>query len=150
MKVIIGADKDGEAAKEDLIKDLKEEGYEILDVSKEGQDFVDVAVAVAKETLKETDNGKNKSDNAPRGIVIDKWGTDAFMAANKLKYVICANVSDEHSARMTRRHNGALMISLGTAVVGPELLKNCVKAYLEAPFDAGRHMVRIDMVNKMA
>lgn len=150
MRVIIGADKDGAQAKDDLIEALKSEGYEILDLSEEGQDFVDVAVAVARETLKETDNGKDKSEGAPRGIVIDKWGTDAFMAANKLKYVICANVSDEHSARMTRRHNGALMITLGTAVVGPELLKSCVKAYLEAPFDAGRHMVRIDMVNKMA
>ncbi|TGA96997.1 RpiB/LacA/LacB family sugar-phosphate isomerase [Sporolactobacillus shoreae] len=150
MKVIIGADKDGAQAKDELVRELKEEGYEILDLSKEGQDFVDVAVAVAKETLKETDNGKDKSENAPRGIVIDKWGTDAFMAANKLKYVICANVSDEHSARMTRRHNGALLITLGTAVVGPALLKSCAKAYLEAPFDGGRHMVRIDMVNKMA
>ncbi|WP_100489571.1 RpiB/LacA/LacB family sugar-phosphate isomerase [Sporolactobacillus pectinivorans] len=150
MKVIIGADKVNVQAKDDLVKDLKSEGYEILDVSKEGQDFVDVAVAVARETLKETDNGQDKSETAPRGIVIDTWGSDAFMAANKLKYVICANVSDEHSARMTRRHNGALMITLGTAVVGPELLKNCAKAYLEAPFDAGRHMVRIDMVNKMA
>ncbi|GGL61546.1 RpiB/LacA/LacB family sugar-phosphate isomerase [Sporolactobacillus putidus] len=150
MKVVIGADKDGAQAKDDLIKVLNSEGYEILDLSKEGQDFVDVAVAVAKETLKETDNGKDKSEEAARGIVIDKWGTDAFMAANKLKYVICANVSDEHSARMTRRHNGALMITLGTAVVGPELLISCAQAYLEAPFDAGRHMVRIDMVNKMA
>ncbi|WP_100488046.1 RpiB/LacA/LacB family sugar-phosphate isomerase [Sporolactobacillus pectinivorans] len=150
MKVIIGADKDGVQAKDELVRDLREEGYEILDLSKEGQDFVDVAIAVAKETLKETNNGEDKSATAPRGIVIDRWGTDAFMAANKLKYVIAANVSDEHSARMTRRHNGALLITLGTAVVGPELLKSCAKAYLEAPFDGGRHMVRIDMVNKMA
>ncbi|WP_353949137.1 RpiB/LacA/LacB family sugar-phosphate isomerase [Sporolactobacillus sp. Y61] len=150
MRVIIGADKDGAHAKNELIKLLKEKGYDIFDVSSEKQDGVDLAVTVARETLAETDNGKDKSENASRGIVITKWGIDAFMAANKLKYVIAANVSDEHSARMTRRHNGALMITLGTAVVGSELLKNCVKAYLEAPFDAGRHMVRIDMVNKMA
>ncbi|MCI1857061.1 MAG: RpiB/LacA/LacB family sugar-phosphate isomerase [Sporolactobacillus sp.] len=150
MKVIIAADKDGTAAKDKLIAYLKANDYQIQDVSRAGQDCVDVAIAVAKETLRQTDNGKDKSDTAPRGVAITKWGTDAFMAANKLKYVICANISDEHSARMTRRHNGALMVSLGSAIVGTELMKSSVRAFLEAPFDDGRHMVRIDMMNKMA
>ena len=60
-----------------------------------------------------------------------------------------AAVSAEHSAMMTIRHNSTCIITLGAAILGEELANACAEAYLKADYDAGRHQVRIDMLNKL-
>ncbi|WP_208605707.1 galactose-6-phosphate isomerase subunit LacA, partial [Rhizobium aegyptiacum] len=141
MTIIIGSDVDGKRLK-DLIKVyLKENDFEVLDVT-EGKDldFVDSTVSVAREVQKSDDN---------LGIAIDGYGAGSFIVATKIKGMIAAEVSDERSAYMTRGHNNSKMITLGSEIVGDTLAKNVVKGFVNGHYDGGRHQIRVDMLNKM-
>ena len=140
MAVIMGADKAGTELKEIVKAYLLELGKEVIDVTQEEQDFVDVTLAVAKEVL---------SDDSHLGIVIDAYGVGPFMVATKIKGMIAAEVSDERSAYMTRGHNNARIITVGSEIVGPGLAKNIAEEFVEADYDGGRHQIRVDMLNKM-
>ncbi|HEP1346010.1 TPA: galactose-6-phosphate isomerase subunit LacA [Streptococcus pyogenes] len=141
MAIIIGADKAGQELKE-VIKDyLKEGKYEVVDVSEnEVRDFVDTTLAVSKEVNASEDN---------LGIVIDAYGVGSFMVATKIKGMVAAEVSDERSAYMTRGHNNARIITLGSEISAPGIAKNIIKSFVEGKYDGGRHQVRVDMLNKM-
>ena len=141
MTIIIGSDVDGKRLK-DLIKVyLKENDFEVLDVT-EGKelDFVDSTVSVAREVQKSDDN---------LGIAIDAYGAGSFIVATKIKGMIAAEVSDERSAYMTRGHNNSKMITLGSEIVGDTLAKNVVKGFVNGHYDGGRHQIRVDMLNQM-
>ena len=141
MTIIIGSDVDGKRLK-DLIKVyLKENDFEVLDVT-EGKDldFVDSTVSVAREVQKSDDN---------LGIAIDAYGAGSFIVATKIKGMIAAEVSDERSAYMTRGHNNSKMITLGSEIVGDTLAKNVVKGFVNGHYDGGRHQIRVDMLIKM-
>ena len=140
MAIIIGADAAGSKLK-DVVKDfLVGENFEVVDVTKEGQDFVDVTLAVAAEVNKQEEN---------LGIVIDAYGAGPFMVATKIKGMVAAEVSDERSAYMTRGHNNSRMITMGAEIVGEGLAKNVAKGFVNGKYDGGRHQIRVDMLNKM-
>lgn len=140
MAIVVGADLKGTRLK-DIVKNfLVEEGFEVIDVTKDGQDFVDVTLAVASEVNKDEQN---------LGIVIDAYGAGSFMVATKIKGMVAAEVSDERSAYMTRGHNNSRMITVGAEIVGDELAKNIAKGFVNGKYDGGRHQVRVDMLNKM-
>ena len=140
MAIIIGADAAGSNLK-DVVKDfLVEENFEVVDVTKEGQDFVDVTLAVAAEVNKQEEN---------LGIVIDAYGAGPFMVATKIKGMVAAEVSDQRSAYMTRGHNNSRMITMGAEIVGEGLAKNIAKGFVNGKYDGGRHQIRVDMLNKM-
>ena len=140
MAIIIGADAAGNKLK-DVVKDfLVGENFEVVDVTKEGQDFVDVTLAVAAEVNKQEEN---------LGIVIDAYGAGPFMVATKIKGMVAAEVSDERSAYMTRGHNNSRMITMGAEIVGEGLAKNIAKGFVNGTYDGGRHQIRVDMLNKM-
>ena len=140
MAIVIGADASGKRLKELVKVFLNTEGFEVVDVTADGQDFVDVTLAVAKEV--------NAADGN-LGIVIDAYGAGPFMVATKIKGMVAAEVSDERSAYMTRGHNNARMITMGAEIVGDELAKNIVKGFVNGKYDGGRHQIRVDMLNKM-
>ena len=140
MAIIIGADAAGNKLK-DVVKDfLIGENFEVVDVTEEGKDFVDVTFAVAAEVNKEEQN---------LGIVIDAYGAGPFMVATKIKGMVAAEVSDERSAYMTRGHNNSRMITMGAEIVGEGLAKNIAKGFVNGKYDGGRHQIRVDMLNKM-
>ena len=140
MAIIIGADVAGSKLK-DVVKDfLVGENFEVVDVTKEGQDFVDVTLAVAAEVNKQEEN---------LGIVVDAYGAGPFMVATKIKGMVAAEVSDERSAYMTRGHNNSRMITMGAEIVGEGLAKNIAKGFVNGKYDGGRHQIRVDMLNKM-
>ena len=140
MAIIIGADAAGSKLK-DVVKDfLVGENFEVVDVTKEGQDFVDVTLAVAAEVNKQEEN---------LGIVIDAYGAGPFMVATKIKGMVAAEVSDERSAYMTRGHNNSRMMTMGAEIVGEGLAKNIAKGFVNGKYDGGRHQIRVDMLNKM-
>ena len=140
MAIIIGADAAGSNLK-DVVKDfLVEENFEVVDVTKEGQDFVDVTLAVAAEVNKQEEN---------LGIVIDAYGAGPFMVSTKIKGMVAAEVSDERSAYMTRGHNNSRMITMGAEIVGEGLAKNIAKGFVNGKYDGGRHQILVDMLNKM-
>ena len=140
MAIVVGADLKGTRLK-DIVKNfLVEEGFEVIYVTKDGQDFVDVTLAVASEVNKDEQN---------LGIVIDAYGAGSFMVATKIKGMVAAEVSDERSAYMTRGHNNSRMITVGAEIVGDELAKNIAKGFVNGKYDGGRHQIRVDMLNKM-
>ena len=140
MAIVVGADAAGSRLKEVVKEYLETEGFQVLDVTEEGQDFVDVTLAVAKEVKQAEDN---------LGIVIDAYGAGPFMVATKIKGMVAAEVSDERSAYMTRGHNNSRMITMGAQLVGDELAKNIAKGFVNGKYDGGRHQIRVDMLNKM-
>ena len=83
------------------------------------------------------------------GIVICGTGIGMSMVANKVKGIRCALCSDTYSAKMTRIHNNSNMLALGARVIGVELAKEIVNAWLDAEFEGGRHQVRIDMITAL-
>ena len=140
MAIVVGADLKGTRLKDVVKNFLVEEGFEVIDVTKDGQDFVDVTLAVASEVNKDEQN---------LGIVIDAYGAGPFMVATKIKGMVAAEVSDERSAYMTRGHNNSRMITVGAEIVGDELAKNIAKGFVNGKYYGGRHQIRVDMLNKM-
>ncbi len=86
------------------------------------------------------------SGECDRGIVICGTGIGISLAANKVRGIRCALCSDPYSAKMTRAHNDANMLALGARVIGIELAKMIVEAWLDTPFEGGRHQTRVDMI----
>ncbi|WP_027339800.1 galactose-6-phosphate isomerase subunit LacA [Halonatronum saccharophilum] len=141
MKIIIGSDKDGLELKEYVKDCLEKSGYEIVDKTPKGaDDFVDSAKSVAQAVVEQ--EGAN-------GILVDEYGVGSFMVANKIKGAICAVVSEEHSAKMTKDHNNATILALGSGIVGKKLAKEIVDNFVGSEYSGGRHQVRVDMLNKM-
>ena len=140
MAIVVGEDAAGIRLKEVVKEYLEAEGFQVVDVTEEGQDFVDVTLAVAKEVKQAEDN---------LGIVIDAYGAGPFMVATKIKGMVAAEVSDERSAYMTRGHNNSRMITMGAQIVGDQLAKNIAKGFVNGKYDGGRHQIRVDMLNKM-
>jgi ribose 5-phosphate isomerase B len=138
--VAIGADHGGFEIKEMLKPYIKELGFEPLDMgthSKEAVDYPDIAYAVAEQVA----NGA-----AFRGIVIDAAGIGSCMAANKVPGVRAAMCYDEATAVNSRKHNDANVLSLGSGLLGPTLIKQIVKTWLTGEFEGGRHQKRIDKI----
>ena len=140
MAIVVGADAAGIRLKEVVKEYLEAEGFQVVDVTEEGQDFVGVTLAVAKEVKQAEDN---------LGIVIDAYAAGPFMVATKIKGMVAAEVSDERSAYMTRGHNNSRMITMGAQIVGDQLAKNIAKGFVNGKYDGGRHQIRVDMLNKM-
>ena len=142
MRVVLGSDAAGMELKELVAAHLVELGHEVVDLSPEpAADFVDSATAVAHDLLEH---------DGSQGFAFDGYGVGSYMAATRVKGMVAANISDERSAYMTREHNHARMVCLGPKVVGPELALRIVDEFLAADYAAGRHQIRVDMLNKMA
>lgn len=127
----------------ELVKEtLIEDGHEVVDLSETpAADFVDSACAVAADLLE---------NEGSQGLCFDEYGVGSFLAATRVKGMVAANISDERSAYMTREHNSARMVCMGSGVVGPEVAKKIAREFLKADYAAGRHQIRVDMLNKMA
>ncbi len=143
MAVVIGSDHGGFELKEVLSAHLKEKGLEVVDVGCYDTNSVDYPDIAAK-ACKEVTDGK-----CQWGILVCGTGIGISMAANKVKGIRCALVSNEYSAEMTKRHNNANMLAFGGRVTGPDLAKNIVDAYIKAEFEGGRHQNRIDKISAL-
>lgn len=82
-------------------------------------------------------------------ISFDETGGLGFVSASKVKGMISSQISDEHSSHMTREHNGSVGLNLGADLLSITMIKSIVKYYVEEKFAAGRHMVRVDMLDSM-
>ncbi|MFP4456109.1 MAG: ribose 5-phosphate isomerase B [Clostridia bacterium] len=138
-KIFIGADHGGYQTKQELIPFLAELGYEIVDMgthSEKSVDYPDIAKNVSIEVIK----------SEALGILICGTGIGMAIAANKVKGVRAASIRDAYSAKMLRRHNDGNILCLGGRVVGIEMQKELVKAFLNAEFDGGRHQRRVNKI----
>lgn len=141
MKILFIADKNSIEFKDELKEYLNDTSYEIVDKSVRGEEcFI----------RKITDNCQDIIDEKyDKTILIDESGTVPFIVASKHKRIICAQVADEHTAKMTRDHNNTSVISIGSSVTGIEVAKKICSKFIESEYSGGRHQIRIDMLNKM-
>ncbi|WP_220184132.1 ribose 5-phosphate isomerase B [Thermoactinomyces mirandus] len=143
MKIILGSDHGGRKLKEE-IKGLLDEmkiSYEDAGCDCDTSvDYPDYAKPVAKRVAK---------GEFERGILICGTGIGMSIAANKVKGIRCAVVTDEYSARMSREHNNANVLALGERVVGIDLAKSIVRTWLTAEFQGDRHLRRLQKVEQM-
>ena len=84
-----------------------------------------------------------------KGVILDDYGSLPFMICSKHKGIVCAQVGDEHSAKMTRDHNNTTIITIGAEITGKELAKSICDVFMKSNYSGGRHQVRVDMMNKM-
>ncbi|MEF2293506.1 galactose-6-phosphate isomerase subunit LacA [Virgibacillus dokdonensis] len=141
MKVVMGSDVKGFELKEFIKQRLVYLGYDVEDITpKKMNDFYDVTTDLTEFIQKHDDS---------QGVMFDEYGVGPFMIANKCKGIICANVFDEHSAKMTRAHNNTNMITIGAGIVGNRLAERIVETFLASDYEGGRHQIRVDMLNKM-
>ncbi len=135
--IAIGADHGGFPLKERIAFKLKEAGWEVTDCgthSHESVDYPDFALAVAE---------KVASGECRWGIVIDGAGIGSAMAANKVPGVRAATCYDISSARNSREHNHANVLSLGAGLIGEGLAWQIVEEWLATEWAGGRHAGRV-------
>jgi ribose 5-phosphate isomerase B len=141
MKIAIGCDHGALALKEVLIPHLEKAGHEVKDFGTytlDSCDYPDFAGAAAKAVA---------AGECDRGIVLCTTGIGVSIAANKVKGIRCALLSDVMSARMTREHNDTNVMAIGAAVVGQMLALEIVDTWLGTEFSHNeRHQRRIDKV----
>lgn len=142
MKVGLGSDHGGYNLKEEIKKHLQSKGIECVDFGTEnGVDSVDYPIygeKVAKAVV-------NK--DVDYGILCCGTGIGISLAANKVKGIRCAVVSDTFSAKMSKAHNNANMLSLGERVIGKGLALEIVDAWINTEFEGERHLRRVNMLN---
>jgi len=142
MKIGLGSDHGGYNLKEEIKKHLQSKGIECVDFGTEnGVDSVDYPIygeKVAKAVV---------SKDVDYGILCCGTGIGISLAANKVKGIRCAVVSDTFSAKMSKAHNNANMISLGERVIGKGLALEIVDVWINTEFEGERHLRRVNMLN---
>ncbi|GAB4315015.1 MAG: ribose 5-phosphate isomerase B [Bacteroidales bacterium] len=136
--IAIGCDHGGYAMKEFLVKELKARGYSIRDYgtnSEESVDYPDFIHPVASAV---------NSGEYRFGIVICGSGQGAAMTANKYRNVRAALLWDTEQARLTRQHNDANIVALAGRFLPFDKALEIVEAFLNEPFEGGRHIRRIE------
>ena len=140
MKIALGCDHGGYAMKEDIKKQLEGLGHEVKDCgtySTESCDYPIFGEAAARAVA---------SGECEYGIVVCTTGIGISIAANKVKGIRCALCSEPLSAEMTRRHNDANMLAMGGGLIGNNMADRIVDAFLNTPFEGGRHQRRVDKI----
>jgi ribose 5-phosphate isomerase B len=138
--VALGADHGGFALKEDLKTYVRDWGYTPLDLgtsSIEAVDYPDFAEAVANAVVR---------GDAWRGVVIDSAGIGSSIAANKVPGARAALCYDRATARNSREHNDANILSLGARLIQADAAREILAVWLETEFGGGRHQKRVDKI----
>lgn len=143
MKVSLGSDHAGFKLKERVKTLLNELGHQVNDVGTSSEDPVDYPLFIrpAAELV--------ARGECERGIVFGGSGNGEAMAANKVHGARCALCWSLESARLSRHHNDANVLSLGERLVAEDLALEIVRVWLATPFDGGRHERRVAMLNAM-
>ena len=141
MKIAIGNDHAAVALKNGMVAYLTGLGHEVINFGTDSNDSCDYPAygeAVGRAVV---------AGEADCGVLICGTGIGISIAANKVKGVRAAVVSEPVSARLTKLHNDANIIAFGARIVGPEMAKAIVDAYLGAEYEGGRHQRRVDMIH---
>jgi ribose 5-phosphate isomerase B len=142
MRIAIGSDHAGYLYKTRIKEYLIEKGHDVVDMGTDSPSPVDyptyirpVAEAVA-------------SGKVERGIVLGGSGNGEAIVANRVRGVRCALCWNEMTARFCRMHNDANCISIGERTISIEMALSIVQIWLDTPFEGGRHVQRIAMIDK--
>jgi ribose 5-phosphate isomerase B len=143
MRIALAADHAGYLLKDELVAWLRETGHDVIDLGTNGPESVDypqfgarLAEAVAK-------------GEADRGVVVCGSGIGISIAVNRSPACRCARVDDPLSAALAREHNDANVLAMGARLIGSDMAKACVKAFLGTDFAGGRHQRRVDQLSQL-
>ena len=139
-KIAIGTDHAGYELKEILKQHLEDQGHEVDDFGTDSPESVDYPdfIRPAAESVAAGENDL--------GIVLGGSGNGEAIVANKVVGIRCGLCWNEVSARLTKEHNNANVISIGARMVTPELAKALVDTWLAAEYEGGRHQARLDKI----
>ncbi len=142
-KIAIGCDHVGYELKPIIVEHLKTRGIEVVDYGTNDIERTDypvygrsVAEAVAEK-------------NVDGGILICGTGVGISIVANKIKGIRAVVCSEPYSAKLSKEHNDTNILALGARVIGSEMAKMIVDAWLDAEFEGGRHKARVSMIESV-
>ena len=141
--IVIASDHGGYALKQELMEHLRTRGVAFEDIGTYTEESCDYPV-YAEKAARGVAEGKYE-----KGILVCGTGIGMSLAANKIRGIRCAVLSDCFSAEMCRAHNDANMIALGGRVIGAELAKRMTDLFLDTPFLGGRHARRVDLIRAL-
>ena len=143
MHIALAADHAGYALKDELASWLREQGHEVTDLGTNSPESVDYPVFGSR-LAQFVGSGQ-----AERGVAVCGSGIGISIAVNRDPRCRCARVDDPLSAGLAREHNDANVLALGARLVGPDMAKACVSAFLGTDFAGGRHQRRVDQLSKL-
>jgi ribose 5-phosphate isomerase B len=141
MRIALAADHAGYGLKDELARWLGEQGHDVSDLGTNGPESVDYPEFGARLARVVA------SGEAERGIAVCGSGIGISIAVNREPRCRCARVSDPLSAQLAREHNDANVLALGARLVGSDMAKACVAAFLDTDFAGGRHQRRVDQLS---
>lgn len=139
--LIIGSDHGGYNLKNEIIKHVVSLGYEVTDegcYTTESCDYPIIAKAVVSKVLNQN----------TRGILVCGTGIGMSICANRFNGIRASHCTDTFSARMTRMHNDSNILCLGERITGTGLALDIVDMWLKTPFEMGRHLRRVEMLDQ--
>ncbi len=140
MKIAIGCDHGGLEHKNAIIAHLKERGFEVVNFGTDtldSVDYPDIAVKVCNAVV---------NHECDRGILVCGTGIGMSIAANKVKGIRAAALSDHFSAKYTRLHNDANILCLGGRVIGIGTALELTDIFTDTDYEGGRHQKRLDKI----
>jgi ribose 5-phosphate isomerase B len=143
MRVAVGGDHAGFRLKLDLVAHLKELGHRVDDLGTDSEDPADypaICAAVGRAV---------REGLADRGVVLGGSGQGEQIAANKVRGVRAALCNDLYTARMSREHNDANVLSIGARIVASALAREIVELWLTTSFQGGRHERRVRQIEEI-
>jgi len=143
MRIAIAADHAGFALKERLRQKLAQSGHQLTDhgtTSEEAVDYPDYAAAVARDVAK---------GMSERGLLICGSGAGMVIAANKIPGVRAALATNPEEVRLTRAHNDANVLSVGSRFMSEEEAVKLIDIFLNTGFDGGRHARRVEKIHQL-
>ncbi len=144
MRIAIASDHAAFGMKAALVLWLRDAGHTVTDLgtdSGDSVDYPDFGYALAAHIA---------SDQAERGIALCGSGIGISIAVNRNPACRCARVSEPLSATLAREHNDANVIAMGARLIGIDMAKACLTAFLTTGFDSGRHLRRVDKLSHPA
>jgi ribose 5-phosphate isomerase B len=143
MRIALAADHAGYELKDALAAWLRETGHEVTDLGTNGPESVDYPQFGAKLAA------EIASGRAERGIAVCGSGIGISIAVNREPACRCARVDDPLSARLAREHNDANVLAMGGRLIGHDMARECVIAFLGTDFAGGRHQRRVAQLSQL-
>ena len=143
MRIALAADHAGYELKDSLAVWLSDAGHEIIDLGTNGPgsvDYPELGARLAAEIA---------AGRAERGVAICGSGIGISIAVNREPKCRCARVDDPLSARLAREHNDANVLAFGARLIGHDMARACVSAFLGTDFAGGRHQRRVDQLSQL-
>jgi ribose 5-phosphate isomerase B len=143
VRVAVASDHAGFVLKGQILDWLREMGHEPVDYGAHSDtpvDYPDLIAPAARAVA---------SGECRLGVVLGGSGTGEAIVANKIHGIRCVEAADPVTARLGRQHNDANVLSMGARIVGTEVARACLVAFLEGEFEGGRHVRRVEKITAL-